>query len=170
MFINTLPIIYTYTHLFSAVEAGLFITALFLLVYVYTPPSDRHWHEAKLPGWYLFLHAAWLGNAALWRAFWPFLVFVNGVLAYIDYRIDSLTYTVASWITVHFMLILPIVWWLVAVWRCTSHTRFRLFGCFARTVTLCLIIEFILRFIITVKYPNTFFDCHLMVVQFGDCL
>lgn len=170
MFINTLPIIFTYTHLFTEIEACVFLLALCLLVYVYTPQADKYWREANTPSWYLFLQASWLGNASLWRAFWPFFIFVNGVLYYIDYRIDSLTYTVASWITVHLMLILPIVWWIASVWRCTAHTRFKIIGCLARTATLCLVIEFILRLFITLKYPNTFFDCQLMIVQFGDCL
>jgi hypothetical protein len=170
MFINTLAIIFTYTHLFSAIEAGLFLSALFLLVYVYAPQGEKHWQDMSVPSWYLFLQAAWLGNASLWRAFWPFFVFVNAVLYYIDYRIDNQTYTIASWITVHGMLLLPILWWIIAVWRCSSHTRYKIFGTAARTVTLCLVIEFILRFIIIVKYPNTFFDCRLLVEHFGDCL
>ncbi|GAB6141105.1 hypothetical protein JCM14076_18340 [Methylosoma difficile] len=169
MFITTLPIIFTYTHLLSELEAGVFLLALLLLVYVYTPEGEKNWRDMAMPSWYLFLHAAWLGHASLWRAFWPFFIFVNAVLYYIDYRIGNLTYTIASWITVHMMLLLPIVWWIISVWRCSSHTRYRILGCAARTVTVCLVIEFILRILITVRYPNTLFDCQLLVAYFGDC-
>jgi uncharacterized membrane-anchored protein YitT (DUF2179 family) len=170
MFINTLPIIFTYTHLFSLVEAGIFLTALFLLVYYYTPGVTKNWSKKPDKNLYEALRSAWLGRTMLWQAFWPFFLLVNIALYYIDYRVMNVTYTIASWKTVHGMLLLPIVWWTNSVWRCSQHTRHRVFSVAARTLTIYLFLDYILRFIISTQYPNTLFDCRLLIMEYGDCL
>jgi hypothetical protein len=170
MFFNTLPIIYTYTSLLSPVETIIFFCAIFFLVYFYTPAINSSPIDKTGNGWYQFLYAAWLGNMTLWQAFWPFFLLINGILYYIDYRVMNVTYTIASWKTVHVMLILPIVWWTTSVWRCSKNTRHKIWGSAARAVTLYLFIEYGLRFIISTQYPNTFFDCRLLIMQYGDCL
>ncbi|MDD5461719.1 MAG: hypothetical protein PHG00_08815 [Methylococcales bacterium] len=48
MAFNTLPIIFTYTHLFTPVEIIIFLSAIFFLVYFYTPAVNNQ--PAKLPG------------------------------------------------------------------------------------------------------------------------
>lgn len=170
MFINTLPIIFAYTQLFSLTEAVLFLLAIFVLIYCYAPDIDKGWQGKPSAGVYDFLQSAWLGKSTLWAAFWPFFVFVNSVLFYIDYRVLNVTYTIASWKTVHGMLLLPIIWWTTAVWLCSAHTRHKVFSSAARTVTVCLFLEYFLRFIISSYYPNTFFDCRLLIMSHGDCL
>ena len=170
MFVTTLPIIFSFTHLFTAVEAALFLSAVFGIVYFYTPEPEKAWREQPGKNWYQFLEAAWLGKLQLWRSFWPFFVFVNGVLFYIDYRIETVTYTIASWKTVHGMIFLPIVWWSVSVWRCTTHTGHKIKGAAARTLMVYLFLELALRFFISTQLPNTLFDCRLMTIQYGDCL
>ncbi len=77
MFINTLPIIFTYTSLFSLIEAVIFLAAIFFLVYFYTPEVNKNWISKPGNSLYQFLYSAWLGNSALWRAFWPFFLLVN---------------------------------------------------------------------------------------------
>ena len=72
MFINTLPIIFTYTHLFSLVEAVGFLTLIFLLIYFYAPAANKKWHYLPKNSIYQFLQSAWLGGTPLWSAFWPF--------------------------------------------------------------------------------------------------
>jgi hypothetical protein len=170
MFINTFPIIFTYTSLFSLAEAVIFLAAMFFLVYLYTPEVNKNPTHKSGNGLYKFLHSAWLGNSALWPVFWPFFLLVNGILFYIDYRVMNVTYTIASWKTVHGMLFLPIVWWTVSVWRCSPNTHYKIWGSAARTITLYLFFEYILRFIISTQYPNTFFDCRLLIMEYGDCL
>ncbi|MGZ8190660.1 MAG: hypothetical protein ACXWTS_05460 [Methylococcaceae bacterium] len=170
MFINTLPIIFTYTQLISPVETVLFLSAIFFLVYFYTPEIADNWKDRPGKSWYLFLQSAWLGNLTLWRAFWPFFLLVNVVLYYIDYRVMEITYTIASWKTVHGMLFLPIVWWTTSVWRCSAYTSHKIWAAAARTITIYLFIELLLRIFITTQYPNTFFDCRLLVMEYGDCL
>ena len=170
MFINTFPIIFTYTHLFSVLEAVIFLTTIFFLVYFCTPSVNKKWDNNPGHSIYQFLHFAWQGHSALWRAFWPFFLLVNSVLYYIDYRAMNVTYTIASWKTVHGMLLLPIVWWTVSVWRCSTNTRYKIWSGAARTITIYLFLEYVLRFIISTQYPSTFFDCRLLIMEYGDCL
>jgi hypothetical protein len=80
MFINTLPIIFIYTNLFSLIEAVIFLAAIFFLVYFYTPEVNKNWINKHDKSLYQFLYSAWLGNSALWRAFWPFFLLVNVIL------------------------------------------------------------------------------------------
>lgn len=170
MFINTLPIIFAYTQLFTLIEAIVFLAVIFILVYFFAPDANKKWRHKPTGSIYQFLHAAWLGKAPLWGAFWPFFVLVNAALYYIDYRIMTVTYTIASWKTVHGMLLLPIVWWILSVWRCSEHTQHKLFSSAARTLTVCLVFEYFLRFIISTYYPNTFFDCRLLLINHRDCV
>jgi len=170
MFINTLPIIFTYTRLISPVEAIIFCSAIFFLVYFYTPAINSSSIDRPNNGWYQFLYAAWLGNMTLWQAFWPFFLLVNGILYYVDYRVMSVTYTIASWKTVHGMLILPIVWWTTSVWRCSANTGHKIWASAARTITLYLFVEYGLRFFISTQYPITLFDCRLLIMEYGDCI
>ncbi len=136
MFINTFPIIFTYTHLFSLIEAVIFLAAIFSLMYFYAPEVNKNWTEKSGNSLYQLLNSAWLGNSALWRAFWPFFLLANIILYYIDYRVMNVTYTIASWKTVHGMLFLPIVWWTTSVWRCSRNTRNKIWSSAARTITI----------------------------------
>lgn len=169
MFITTLPIIFTYTQLFSRSEALLFLTSVFFLVYVYTPNIIKGYKQTQSQSWYTFLQSAWLGHLTLWLAFWPFFILVNIVFYYIDYRIMEVTYTIASWKTVHGMLFLPIIWWITSVWRCSANTRHKIWGGAARTLTVYLLLELLLRYFISSQYPNTLFDCRLLIMEYGDC-
>ncbi len=169
MFMTTLPIIFTFTHLFSIVEAGIFLMAILFLVYFYTPGVNKNWRKQPDISMYEALRSAWLGKALLWHAFWPFFILVNSVFFYIDYRIENDTYTIASWKTAHGMLLLPLVWWINSVWHCSQHTRHKIYSVLARTATIYLILDYILRFLISTQFPNTLFDCKLLVIQYGDC-
>ena len=170
MFATTFPIIFTYIHLFSEMEAALFLAALFGLVYFNCPQPEPKKERISYKNWYWFFYSALVGDMALWQAFWPFFLFINGLLIYIDYRIAALTYTIASWKTVHGMVFLPIIWWFVSVWRCTRHSQHRVFGALARTMTLYLFVELALRFYISTQHPNTLFNCRLLSIHYGDCL
>ena len=170
MFINTLPIIFTYTQLFSIYEAAIFLTALFFLIYFYTPEVTKNWTKKPDITIYDTFHSAWLGNMKLWLAFWPFFLLANIVLYYIDYRILNITYTINSWKTVHGMMLLPIVWWTMSVWRCSGHSRHKIWSSAARTLVVFFMLEYIMRFVISTQYPSTFFDCRLLIMEYGDCL
>jgi len=82
----------------------------------------------------------------------------------------DVTYTIASWKTVHGMMVLPMLWWITAIWRGSLNTRHKIWAALARTLTVYLVLEFILRFIISHYYPHALFDCRLLVMEYGDCL
>jgi hypothetical protein len=120
-------------------------------------------------GGYQVLLAAWLGQLPLWQTFWPFFLLMNGALYYSDYRIATVSYTIASWKTVLMMLLLPIIGWLVAVWRSSMYTRYKISSAVARTVTLYVLLELSLRVLISSQFPETLFDCRLLIIEYGDC-
>jgi hypothetical protein len=169
MFVTTLPILFAFTGLISPLELLLLLLAILAMVFRFTPAPDPTAIRYSYSNFYLFLHAAWLGHASLKWVFWPFFVLINLVFYYIDYRIANATYTIASWKTVHGMVFLPIVWWTVAVWRCSPHARSQYWSSAARTVTLYLFIELLLRFIISTRFPHLLFDCRLLLLEYGDC-
>ena len=169
MFLTSLPIVFTYTHWFNAIEAIFFLGLIFCLIYFYAPATGK-WKESPCKNWYHLLLSAWLGNVALWRAFWPFFALLNGIFLYIDYRAGNSTYTIASWKTVHIMIFLPSIWWAVSVWRCSHHTSNSLWAAAARSVTIYFFLDFTLRLLISLFYPQTLFDCKLMLLEYGDCL
>lgn len=169
MFVTTLPIIFAFTDFISPVETLIILTALFLLVHFSAPMELYDMGRPPAGSLYESLSLIWLGRAPLWQAFWPFFIVVNGVFLYIDYRIMNVTFTIASWKTVHGMLLIPVVWWIVSVWRCAKYTRYKLAATGAKTMTLYFLFECFLRFVISVYYPNTFFDCRLLVMEYGDC-
>ena len=169
MFINTLPIIFSFTTLFTAIEAGILLLSIFLLVTLITPQCEKSWQENHSQTLYLYLHSAWSGQTALWRAFWPFLLLINIIFYYIDYRIMSISFTIDSWKTVHLMLILPTLWWITSVWRCSAKSQHKIYSSAARTISIYLLIEFILRYVISTEYPQALFDCRLITIEYGDC-
>lgn len=148
----------------------MFLTVIFVLIYCYTPKASKHWVVMPDLSLYQFLKSSWLGKLHLWQAFWPFFLLVNAILYYIDYRVLNVTYTITSWKTAHGMLFLPSVWWVTSVWRCSGHTRHKIWSSAARAITVYLFIDYFLRFIISTYYPETFFDCRLLIMNHGDCL
>ncbi|MFA5982442.1 MAG: hypothetical protein WC782_00335 [Methylococcaceae bacterium] len=170
MFFTSLPVIFTYTHLLNPVELTVFLLLIAILVYFSTPQPYLQFHEAPSKSPYFLLKHIWLGQTHLWRAFWPFFVLVNGIFFYIDYRATNISFTIASWTAIHGMLFLPLVWWLTSVWRCSPNTQLKIWGVCARTLTLYVILDFLLRLVIRYEFPNLLFDCRLLVIEFGDCL
>lgn len=170
MFIDSLPPIFAFTDLILPLEFFLFLVLIFGAVFFAAPQPNKFWIEPKQPNLYLILEACWLGQAALWRAFWPFFILVNMVFFYIDYRTSNISFTIASWRTVHLILFLPCIWWLTSVWKCSTNTRNKIWCSCARSVTIYFMIDYFLRLLISVKYPNLFFDCELLAIEFGDCL
>ena len=169
MFIYSLPPLFAYTDLISPLELILFLALIFGAVFFAAPKPDNLWINPKHPNLYLILQACWFGQSSLSRAFWPFFILVNLVFFYIDYRISNITFTIASWRTVHLMLFLPCVWWIISVWKCSTNTRKKIWCSCARSVTIYFMIDYFLRLLISFEYPGLFFDCKLLAIEFGDC-
>ena len=170
MFITTLPILFAFTHLISPLEIIIFFLAIFITVYMINPAIQVR--PAAMPegGLYDFLYAAWMGEVPLRWAFWPFFILVNCAFLYIDYRIDTDTYTVNSWKTMHLIFFLPTVWWVLSVWRSSAKCSTKFWSSAARAVTIYLMFDFIIRVVLSFKYPTTLFSCRLLLIEYGDCL
>ncbi len=169
MFIASLPHIFFYSGIIQPLGLGLLFAAIFALAYTNAPEPDSGWVGRSDQSVYDFLRSAWSGNESLWRIFWPFLMLVIGIYYYIDYRVININFTIASWKTVHGMLILPFVWWVVAIWRSSSNTGYKIFSASARAIAIYLIIASALRVYLSLETPEVLFDCKLLVLEYGDC-
>lgn len=169
MLINTLSLLFAFTHYLTELQALGIVIAVGLIVDWFTPRPAEYWELSQSQSVYYYLHASWLGQLALKDAFWPFFILFNAVLVYIDYRIEEGSFTVASWVTVHIILAMPLVYWTGAVWRCSDQTTRKLWSSLSRLITLLAWAEFWLRWVILDQYPQIFFNCQQMITQWGDC-
>lgn len=169
MLINTLSLLFAFTNYLTELQALGIVICLGLLIDWFTPRPAEYWQLSQSQSLYYYLHASWLGQLALKDAFWPFFIIFNAALVYIDYRIEEGTFTVASWVTVHIILAMPLVYWTGAVWRCSDQTTRKLWSSLARLITVLAWAEFWLRWVILDQYPQIFFNCQQMITQWGDC-
>ncbi len=77
--------------------------------------------------------------------------------------------TVSSWDDVHIMLLLPIVWWITAIWRCSANTQFKAYMAGARLVTFAVLFEYALKLLLRIDYPRLFFGCEELLLDYGSC-
>jgi hypothetical protein len=170
MLITSLTLLFAYTTFISWYEVLIIVFSLLVLVYSITPRPAESYEYRQPFSLYYYLQWSWLGYLRLKDAFWPFLVLYNGILLYIDYRIDQGSFTAASWVTVHTMLALPLVYWIGATWRCADKCSARRWAVLARWITVLSLFDLVLRWVIYHYYPNIFFNCQQMILQWGDCV
>ena len=144
--------------------------ALAVLIYVITPIPMQDRQERTPATLYFYLQWSWLGYLKLKDAFWPFFIVFNGVLFYIDYRVQEGSYTVASWVTMHIIMAMPLIYWTGAVWRCSKNSASRIWPTIARWMTVMAYCDYALRWVIYHYYPNVLFNCQQMIIQWGDCI
>ena len=77
--------------------------------------------------------------------------------------------TVSSWDDVHIMLLLPIVWWITAIWRCSANAQFKAYMAGARLVTFAVLFEYALKLLLRIDYPRLFFGCEELLLDYGSC-
>lgn len=166
MFIYSLPLLFSPIGLASPLDLLIIFMGL-LIVLLVSSPFCRENLQKKSSDNYLF--AAWIGEVQLKWVFWPFFVILNTCL----YTADTLTkagmLTVSSWDDVHMMLLLPIVWWTTAVWRCSPNTHLRIWSACARLLTLSVFFEYGLKLLIRIDYPRLFFECDELLLDYGSC-
>lgn len=170
MLITTLSLLFAFTTFISWYEALIIAACLLVLAYSLTPEPAEAYEYRQPFSLYYYLQWSWLGYLRLKDAFWPFFVLYNVILLYIDYRIDQGTFTAASWVTVHAMLALPLVYWIGATWRCSDKSASRIWPVLARWITLLCLFDLVLRWVIYHDYPNILFNCQQMILQWGDCV
>ncbi len=169
MLINSLSLILAFTSFVSWYEALLVALVIGTLVFYLTPWPVVEWEDRRPTSLYYYLQWSWLGYLRLKDAFWPFFLFYNAILFFIDYRIDEGNFTVASWVTIHIILLMPLIYWTGAVWRCSDKCASRVLATIARIVTVAAYFDLLLRYVIYKYYPNILFNCQEMIIQWGDC-
>jgi hypothetical protein len=166
MFIYSLPLFFTHIGLASPAELLIIFIALFIVLFISSPLRVENSQKQSI-GTYLF--AAWNGNIALKWVFWPFFLILNACLYTADTLAKAGMLTVSSWDDVHLMLLLPIVWWITAVWRCSANTYSRIWSACARLLTLGVLFEYSLKLLIRIDYPRIFFGCEELLLDYGSC-
>lgn len=169
MFVDSIAAIWAYTHLLSPIKFFVLLGLIFIAIYQSTPHPDKYYVEPEHQELYFILRACWMGEATLWKAFWPFFILANGVFLYIDFRVEQQTYTISSWRTAHVILFFPMIWWLVSVWKCSANTNKRVWAILYRTLVAYFIFDYALRLYISYEYPYIFFDCELLAIEYGEC-
>lgn len=167
MFIYSLPLFFTEIGLASPLELLIIFTALFVVLTISSPFSGEKLAFKVTANNYLF--AAWCGNVALSWVFWPFFLILNAGLHLADTLAKTGSLTVSSWDDVHLMLLLPIVWWTTAIWRCSAHTQLRAWAGAARLVTVAVFFDYGLKLLIRIDYPRVFFNCEELLLDYGSC-
>lgn len=166
MFIYSLPLFFAHIGLASPLDLLIIFMALFIVLFISSllggenpqkQSSDNH------------LFAAWNGNASLKWAFWPFFLILNACLYTADTLAKTGIFTVSSWDEVHLMLLLPIVWWTTAVWRCSPNTSLSVWAACARLLTVSVFFEYGLKLLIRIDYPRIFFGCDELLLDYGSC-
>jgi hypothetical protein len=118
MFIHTLPLFFSHMQLASPVELLVIIAAVFILLFLTLPEHENNF-KAGFPDDYLF--PAWNGRVQLFWVFWPFFLILNVSLYAADILAKTGVFTVSGWDDVHFILLFPIGWWAISVWRCSKN-------------------------------------------------
>lgn len=165
MFIYSLPIFFTQIRLVSPTEALIILLGLFVVVYLTAPFVESYRRQPAAN----YLFSAWIGSIALRSVFWPFFLILNGLLYGIDMLAKTGNFTVSSWDDMHFILLFPIIWWTIGVWRCSSKTDLRIWAACARIVTICVFLEYALKLYIRIDYPRIFFNCEDLLLDYGSC-
>jgi hypothetical protein len=138
---------------------------MFLLIFS-SPLPESSKHRQISNNYFL---AAWLGGEPLKSVFWPFFLLLNLTLTLADNLVKFGDLTVSSWDDIHFMLILPIIWWIVGIWQCSANTTNKIWAGLARMATLAVIIEYVLKLYIRVYLPRIFFNCEDIMLNYGSC-
>ncbi|QPK64415.1 hypothetical protein IVG45_05470 [Methylomonas sp. LL1] len=170
MLIDSLSLLFAFTSFISWYEALIVALAFAFLMYSITPEPLPEWEERTPATLYFYLQWSWLGYLKLKDAFWPFFILYNAILLYIDYRVEEGTFTVASWVTMHVIMLMPLIYWTGAIWRCSKNCSSRIWPSVARWLTVAAYADLALRWVIYQYYPNILFNCQQMIIHWGDCV
>lgn len=166
MFVYSLPLFFSDIGLASPLELLIIALALFGVLLISAPSYIEALPQQDTTK---YLLAAWLGNWSLLWVFLPFFILLNTCLYLADTLAKLGFLTVSSWDDVHLMLLLPVVWWVVAIWRCSANTQFKLLAALARLATFLVFFEYGLKLLLRIDYPRLFFGCEELLLDYGSC-
>ena len=173
MFIYSLPLLFTYMQ-FGTAQEYLVITVFILILLAIVTPFDSHYKEIE---WgtiseltmYKYLFDSWTGQVKLWLVFWPFFIILNLSLYITDSVAKAGRFTVSSWDEIHFILLTPVIFWTISVWRSSLNTGSRYWAIGARFMTIAVFFEYALKLAIRIDYPRIFFQCEEVVLDYSTC-
>ena len=166
MFIYSLPLFFSSIGLASPLELLIIFMALFAVLFISSPMCADNFQMLTLDN---YLFSAWSGSVVLKWVFWPFFLLLNACLYTADTLAKAGMLTVSSWDDVHLMVLLPVVWWTTAIWRCSANTDLRVWAASARLLTLAVFFEYGLKLLIRIDYPRLFFGCEELLLDYGSC-
>ncbi len=173
MFIYSVPILLFHIQLGTPLELILITLFLYILLFIATPfiPGSNDQEGGELLGlsFYKYLLHAWTGQLKLWVVFWPFFIFLNLSLYLTDNLAKQGSFTVSSWDEIHFMLLMPVIFWTMSVWRSSMNTDLRIFAAGARFMTLSVFFEYGLKLLIRKDFPRIFFNCEEVILDYATC-
>jgi len=173
MFVYSLPLLFTELAIIQPAELLFILLGIYgiLFISVPLPLPVSEWQQQRLGkyAFYQYLLTSWSGLMPVWQCFWPFFLLLNLSLFTADTLAKSTLLSVSSWDDVHMMLFFPLIWWGVAVWRCSALTQYRAWAAFARLLTLCAVFEFLLKAYIRWAYPRVFFNCQELLLDYSSC-
>ena len=173
MFVYSIPILFTNMQFGTPVEFFGVSCFLLILIYIVTPAGKEfkeiNWGKVSELSFYGYLFDSWNGMVKLWLVFWPFFIILNLSLFSIDSFAKSAMLTVSGWDEVHFILVMPTIFWVIIVWRNSQHTCSRYWAVAARFMTVSVFFEYILKLAIRRDYPRIFFECQDIALDYAAC-
>ncbi len=173
MFIYSLPILFAYIQLGTSQEYIATILFIIMLLYIATPFdsffNEIEWGKVSELTLYKYLFDSWHGQVKLWLVFWPFFMFLNLSLYVTDKLAKSGRITVSSWDEIHFILLTPVIFWTITVWRNSINSCSRHWAVAARFMTLTVFFEYGLKLAIRRDYPRVFFECQEAILDYAAC-
>lgn len=166
MYIFTLPIFFHSSNILSLPEALFIATGVFVILWILVPETKDYAGKLTFDN---YLFSCWIGSQALWTVFWPFFLMLNVLFLTADLLIKNGYVTVSSWDDLHFVALLPIIWWVVSIWRCSGQTRYRFFSAGARFITISVLLEYALKMYVRTEYPRDFFNCQEQLLDYISC-
>ena len=173
MFIYSLPILFGYMQFGSPLEFILVTLFLLAMLGIATTVDERfnevEWGSVKDLTLYQYLFDSWDGMVKLWLVFWPFFIILNLSLFLCDSLAKAGMFTVSSWDEIHFILLTPVLFWTIVVWRNSANTGSIYWAIAARFMTLTVFFEYALKLAIRRDYPRIFFECQEIALDYAAC-
>jgi len=171
MFIYSLPLFFTHIQLSTPLELLLIVLFIFVISYLTAPSPNKDNECVALKGvsLYQYLIFAWIGHLKLWVVFWPFFILLNISLFITDTLAIQGNFTVSSWDEIHFILLTPILFWTLSIWRNSANTHSRVAAAAARLSVITVFFEYALKLIIRDDYPRIFFSCQDIILDYAAC-
>ncbi|MDT8406672.1 MAG: hypothetical protein RQ715_05430 [Methylococcales bacterium] len=169
MFIYSFPVLLA-EHALDLSAWLLFAALLVGFFYLSAPVAEYQpvKHQRKV-SFYQFLWSSWQGLEPLLWVFWPFFVLINVWIYLSDHAVLNADISVSSWINLHLIMLMPIIWWTGSVWRASASHGSRLWIAVARLGVSLAYLEYGAKIYIFIQMPRAFFQCDEAVLNYFSC-